>query len=150
MKRVSIHTASAAQLATYANAYLGLDVDAKMGAGKIRALMSTTGYEKDFIELEDEPAPRQTASAPAKAGLDDRVLIRIQNQPGAGGRDHVPINFNGTVYRIMRGVDVAVPRPLVEILEHAQTAEFQTDKDGQITGYTMVPTHPFSIVRDPA
>lgn len=145
MKRIPITEASASQLADFAATNLGLDVQYRMGADKIRAVMATSGYHKDHIDVGEvqllDPVPAPVVETKPR----EMVTIRIDNQLGAGGKDHVPVGVNGKVYRIKRGMDVAVPKEVVEVLKNANTVAYERGPNGEPINPSYVPKHPYSI-----
>lgn len=154
-KRIPLIEASATQLADFGRAALNLDVNFRMGADKIRAVMATGGYDKDYIEVEvsDGPDPNaRPAGAEAEAPR-KMVVINIPNQdiPGSTeGKQPVPVGVNGKVYLIKRGVDVEVPIEVVGVLNDAKRVVYDRGPNGEPINPTFVPTHPFTIVRSAA
>lgn len=144
-KSIPLSEATATQLADFAAANLGLDVQFRMGVDKIRAVMATAGYDKDFIEV-DEPQPA-VAPRPAEAVAQRKmVTIRIPNQESIGGKEPVPVGVNGKVYLIKRDTDVPVPVEVVHVLKNANRVVFDKGPNGEPINPTFVPTYPFSIV----
>jgi len=148
-KKIPLSDATASELADFAAKNLGLDVQYRMGADKIRALMAAAGYQKDTIEIEvpdagNDPNARVAtgeAEAPRKM-----VMIQINNQPGPGGKEHVPVGVNGKVYLIKRGEPVKVPVEVVHVLENAKTTAYDRGPNGEPINPTDVLKHPFSVL----
>lgn len=147
MKKIPLSEATPAELREFASVVLGLEAHQWQNREQLRALIATTGYDKDFIEIE-EPKP----SGPAKvvpSALDasrKTVTINIPQQHGPGGKDPVVVGVNGRVARIMRGTDVEVPEKYVEVLRNAQTVEYDKGPNGEPINPRFVPKHPFSIL----
>lgn len=146
-KQVPLMSASATQLADFAVKNLGLEITPKMSADAIRAKIATTGYAKDFIDI-DEPEPASAPSSAAAAPVEKRKTVRIiiPHQEGPGGKEHVPVGVNGRVYRIMRGTPVDVPAEVVEVLEHAQKIVYERGTSGEPINPRLVPEYPFSVL----
>lgn len=149
MKQISIDEATATQLAMFANVHLGLDVHLRQGSAAIKAEMAKVGYDKDYIEVEDEPAPKATKAVAAGEVSGKKIKIMIPNQetPGSSmGKEAVPVGVNGKVYLIKRGIEVSVPEEVVAVLRNANKIQFDRGPNGEPINPTEVPTYPFSIL----
>ncbi|MCA0276250.1 MAG: hypothetical protein LCH86_09610 [Proteobacteria bacterium] len=149
MKQISIDEATATQLAVFANVNLGLDVQFRQGCAAIKAEMAKVGYNKDYIEVEDDPAPKATKAVTAGETSGKKITIMIPNQETPGstmGKEAVPVGVNGKVYLIKRGVPVDVPEAVVAVLKNANKVQYDRGPNGEPINPTLVPTHPFSIL----
>lgn len=146
--KISLHEATASQLAEYATAQLGIECNYRDGRDKILAKMSSVGFNSEFIEAEAETAPEPKAAIGAVEPKGPRKMVRImiptQNEPG--GKDPVVVGVNGRVARIMRGKPVDVPAEYVEVLNNANKLVYDKDENGSPINPQLVPTHPFSIL----
>lgn len=148
--KIAISEATATQLASFATINLGLDVNHRMGIDKIRAIMAQAGFSGSEIDVE-EPAPSPavaTVDANGKKRKMFRILIPKQNEPG--GTEPVVVGVNGKVARIQRGVEVDVPEEYVHALQNANKVVYDKGPNGEPINPTLVPTHPFSILRSAA
>lgn len=145
-KRIPLIEASATDLATFANVSLGLEVNLRMGADKIRATMATSGYAKDYIEV-DEPEPTVAKAAEAPVAPRKMVTINIPHQSGPGGKEAVKVGVNGKGYLIARGKDVEIPIEVLGALKNAETTVFDRGPNGEPINPTSVPRHPFTLVK---
>lgn len=151
-KKIAYLTASLPQLVVYAETVLGLEFAHNIGEAKLRAKIAEAGFSGDEIEVEDDETETQPAKpltpADVIASGRKRVRIVIQMQEGVpGGSEAVPIGVNGTVARVMRGVEVDVPAEYVEVLDNARKTVYGRDQDGRLTSPTQVHLYPFSILR---
>lgn len=151
MAKIKINRATEAQLLAFATTSLGLEVDASLTKPQIRAKMVEAGFTDDEFEVEDAVAGEGATGAPLTAeSVAGRklVLINIPIQEGvAGGTEAVPVGVNGTVARIMRGVDVEVPAEYVEVLNNAKKLIYERGPNGELTNPKEAHIYPFSILR---
>jgi hypothetical protein len=149
--KIALSEASQKQLADFAQINLGLEIDRRFGADKLRALIAQTGYSQPDIEVADvaeEPTPARIAQAEADAKRKKiKILIPNQETPGSTeGREPVPVGVNGRVVLIKRGVPVEVPEEYVHALQNANKMQYDTGPNGELINPTMVPTYPFSVL----
>jgi len=147
--RIAINDAAASQLAEFATVNLGLEVNYRMGVDKIRGIMSASGYDKDFIEVEDAaPVQAQRIAIGQTVADADRKLVKIiiAQQDGPGGKEPVVVGVNGRVARIERGKEVLVPIEYIEALKNANKVTYDKGPNGEPINPSFVPTHPFSIL----
>lgn len=152
-KKIPLNDATASELADFGSKNLGLEVNFRMGADKIRATMAAAGYTKDFIEVEapdDKPDPNARVASGEPEAPRKMVTIQINNQPGPGGKEHVPVGVNGKVYLIKRGEPVKVPIEVVHVLENAKTTAYDRGPNGEPINPTDVLKHPFSVLQSVA
>ncbi|KQT54636.1 hypothetical protein ASG43_03350 [Aureimonas sp. Leaf454] len=150
MAKVLFASATLVQLISFATTNLGLEVDTTPMPSKaaVRALITSTGFDGDEIEVADElvGSTKKPIAAEDVAGR-KMIRIMIPVQEGvAGGTEAVPVGVNGTVARIMRGVDVDVPAEYVEVLKNANKEIFERGPNGELTNPKLVPIYPFSII----
>ncbi|WP_395451194.1 hypothetical protein ACHMW7_16210 [Aminobacter sp. UC22_36] len=150
MKRIPITEATATQLADFATANLGLtDVQFRMGADKIRSLMATVGYDKDYIEIAEPPvgAGRAPIDPDAVPSTERRyVNIIIQAQEGPGGSDPVPVSVNGRAMWIERAKESRIPFEYFEALRNAVKKVYDPNPQGGLMPPRNVPTYPFTVL----
>lgn len=148
MAKINFQKASAAQLVSFATTRLGLEIDGTPKASDVRALISATGFTGDEIEVDDTIAGAGRAPLTVN-DVAGRKLVRINipvQEAVAGGSDAVPIGVNGTVARIMRGVDVDVPVEYVEVLKNAQKMIYDRGPNSELINPRLTPIYPFSII----
>lgn len=153
MKKVQIAEATATQLAEFATVSRGLDVNFRMGVERIRSALTTSGYDKDFIEIEGNDGPDPNARVAEEPVIQGRkryvIRIPVQETPGSSeGKLPVPVGVNGKVYLIKRNEDVTVPEEVLVVLKNANKLRYDKGPNGEPINPTEVPTHPFSIVRE--
>jgi len=76
------------------------------------------------------------------------VNIARQTSPGDHGVGVAPIfvGFQGTGYMIPRGINIDIPEPLVEILQHAVQDIVTQDSESAEIYHSDLLTHPFQII----
>jgi hypothetical protein len=152
MKLIPISEATQAQLRTFAQETLGIEIKATMSAEKVLAAV-TSAWDRDIPIMDDEvtgelagdqPHPVRDRHLPAEAG---KVRINIGIQEDAGGSDPVPVGVNGKIMLIPRGRDVDIPERYLEALKHAVTYKYDSLPDGM--GINPVPRevqlYPFQV-----
>ena len=149
--KIDINAASATQLAEFASVRFGIDIDHRKGRDAILAKLSLVGFSGTEIDIADPKAPASIASQTiVAAGARRMVRILIPNQNEPGGKDPVPVGVNGVIAVIKRGVEVDVPEEYVHVLTNAQKVQYDRNEHGRPINPTLVPTHPFSIIRPAA
>ena len=152
MKLIPISDATEAQLRTFAQETLGIEI--KSSASKAKVLVAVqAAWDRDIPVMEepvmgelagDQPVPVRDRHLPPPAG---KVRINIGIQENAGGSDPVPVGVNGKVMLIPRGKDVDIPESYLEALSHAITYKYDSLPDGM--GINPVPRevqlYPFQI-----
>lgn len=152
MDRVLLSQATADQLRAFAELSLGLDVPAKATTPVLIALIGTTGYNQETIPvLNTQPkqtgkmrpvAPRtmEEATTPEPDGQ-ERVAIIISRTEEPGGDRPVELGVNGSIMLVPRGARVEVPKPYVEVLQHAVKDVFEPayDAQGRLAGMNPIP-----------
>lgn len=144
MKRIPLIEATASQLADFATANLGLDVQFRMGSDRIRAVMATANYTKDYIEV-DEPEPVAAQEASTKDQR-PKVTIIISAQEGPGGDQPVPVSVNGRAMWIERAKPSAIPYPYYEALKNAVKVVYDPDPNGGMKPPRNVQVYPFTVL----
>jgi hypothetical protein len=134
MKKIPLDSASASQLAEYAENVLGLDgIDYRLGSDKILAKMRAAMFDKEFIEV-DVPEPAIQRIDPPLAGKRERrmatVFINVQETPG--GADPVPVAVNGKQLFIPRDKPHAVPWEYYHALDLAKKLVYEQDEIGRL------------------
>lgn len=119
----------------------------KYGLGLSMSMSETTMREKiqEHCIQNDLPMPISelgTDNVKLKADMVYHI-INIPKSEKAGGEEPVFVGWNGKGFTIPRGVDVKVPKPVVEILKNAKQDLITQDEDG-IIHHNDVPTYPFS------
>jgi hypothetical protein len=148
MTRISLTSATLAQLVSFATVTQGLDVASRATKADVMALIAASGFTGTEIEVSDEEAA-STRKPITAADLKGRKMVCINipvQEHLAGGEHPVPVGCNGTVAVIQRGVDVEVPIEYVEILRHAKKKMPVKDENSRIIGWTETLIYPFSIV----
>jgi len=151
VKQIPINEASAKDLADFATANLGLEVNFRMGSAAIRAKMATTGYTKDYIEIEEAepvaPAPVAEGAAPRKF-----VIIMIAAQETPGGSEPVPVSVNGRAMWIERSKPSRVPIEYYQALMNAVKYVYDPDPGpkGGLLPARAVTTYPVTLLADVA
>jgi len=154
MKLIPISEATEAQLRTFAQETLGIEVKPSASIDKVRAAVASA-WDRDIPVTDDNEdlAPEQQARAPVPVKdehlLPDEGLVRINIgiQEEAGGNDPVAVGVNGRIMLIPRGRDVDIPERFLEALQHAVTYKYDNLPDGM--GINPVPRevqlYPFQI-----
>jgi hypothetical protein len=151
--KIKLEAASAKQLADFSVARLGLDVNFRMGADRIRALMVTAGFDQDAIEVDEQPAV--PAAQPAASAVhvnpdpngDRLVTIVIQQEPGSAGKEHVKVAVNGKAMLIPRAKPVQIPYRFYEALKHANRMTYDPAEDGVgLQPGRETPAYPFQVI----
>jgi hypothetical protein len=151
MKRIPITEAKAADLAAFAQLNLGLEVEDGMSAARLKAIIASTGYDKDFIETDADDAPKARGRAQAfndyAAGAKpDTVKLIIQRQPGPGGDEPVFVGVNGVAMYIPRGEEVEVPYRYFEALRNAVVTTYESDERHGLKAGRSAPQYPYSTM----
>lgn len=153
MQKIALKSAGPAQIEEFARVKLGLDTAAATNRAKLLALLAEAGYDKDFIEIdEDTPVPltRQNVEIEKGAGLDPnrkvRIMLHVDQSPG--GDEPYPVLVNGRRMDIPRGEIVEVPYAYVHVLENARGVGYEpteTEGLGRAREYQRIP---FSVYPD--
>lgn len=152
MDRVLLSEATSDQLRAFAELSLGLSVPAKATTPVLIALIGTTGYNQETIPvLGTQPkqpgklrpvaprsAPEATQIAPDGQEI---VYIMISRTEEPGGDRPVELGVNGSIMLVPRGARVPVPKPYVEVLEHAEKHVYEPafDSQGRLAGMNPIP-----------
>lgn len=84
--------------------------------------------KKAIAEIEEVMEEEKPVEKPAKKAVkavdpwEQKVSVRIP-KTADGSSNHVIASVNGRVYKVMKGVNVDVPAPIAEVLEHMFEAE---------------------------
>ena len=81
--------------------------------------------KKSIAELEAEimePAAKPVKKAKEVDPWEQKVAVRIP-KTADGSANYIIASVNGRVFKIMKGVQVDVPAPIAEVLEHMFEAE---------------------------
>ena len=83
--------------------------------------------KKDAVVAEDVKVEEPKKAT--KPGKDPwKVMKTIRLEKAAPGQDNYVIaSVNGKVYKIKKGVEVDVPAPIAEVIEHSREAEEAAD-----------------------
>ena len=86
------------------------------------------------LEDEDTGEVAEIKAIPA-APAEKRYRLVIEEEENA--LNYVPVGVNGTVYQIMRGIEVEVPQSVLDVLEQARAARptQERQQDGSIKTY---------------
>lgn len=93
---------------------------------------------------------RRKHASVSSASTKDRVVININEAQNPFDPVDVPVQVNGRMYQIKRGVDVGVPPEVVHALDNAEIgrAKQKIDNNGMPAGVEFVPAKrfPYRIV----
>lgn len=126
-KRISVAEATPTQLRDFAELVYGLEIHPNANKQTIVARLAEAGYTlPDIPEIRAPSAPpagMRTANSPVseRRRSDGRVEygIRIEISDKPGGDRPVPVQCNGKLVWLPRGIAMWVPAEYVEILDHA-------------------------------
>lgn len=135
--KVTIADASATQLADFAVKNFGLDVSFRTGKERILAMLQTVGFTGAEIEVDggqtnagDAPAKVIVPSRGGKARRMVRITIQEQDIPGStAGTEPVPVQHNGSLMYIPRGIEVEIPYEYFDILMNAKYRQYAPPPD---------------------
>ena len=105
---------------------------------------------RDFESYESD---RQAAIASQLADTSKKEqksgyhVINIQPASSPNDLKIVPLSLNGQCIRCKRGVDICLPDPFIQVLEHATETRYHI-VPGEPRTSEEVPRFPFSIVRE--
>ena len=138
MSEFNFATASKSELKAYAQNNLDLNLPMTMGEGTMR--------DKILIRCQDlqiEPPKAVLTSTKGRAHQGKKIIVNIGKVKGDTAP--VPVSVQGVQYTIPRGIDIAVPPAVVEVLRNAiQDIVTQDPETGEIQ-HEEVQTYPFSI-----
>lgn len=85
--------------------------------------------KKEAEVVEDVKVAKTVPSQVKKAEVDPWSVIKTikLDKPAPGQDNYVIASVNGKVYKIKKGVEVDVPAPIAEVIEHSQEAEEAAD-----------------------
>lgn len=138
----NLATADRHEMRFYAKEVLGLNLHHSLGEEKMRARIS------EAIEEQGVDAPKAEVGENI-APETKRVLINIAKTSEYDGAEPAFVGYQGKAFTIPRGIDVAVPAPLVEILRNAKKDIITQDDEGNLHT-EVVQTYPFQIVQEVA
>ena len=119
----------------------GLTVSGSMGKDTLISLLMNHN--------EEMPIKGNQVTSTVKETNDERVWIEIQKTAEAMGSDDVIVGVNFKTYQIKRGVPVAVPKPVAEVLKNAVRSIYKWNEQTQEKIETQVPAYPFALVMPP-
>jgi hypothetical protein len=100
-------------------------------------------------KVEAKPSKREAKEGKIKAATEERVWIEIQKTAEAMGSDDVIVGVNFKTFQIKRGVPVAVPKSVAEVLRNAVRSIYKWNETTQEKIETQVPAYPFALVVPP-
>jgi len=136
----NLATADKHQLKFYAKSELGLNLTLAMTETTMRERIQKHCVENDM----DAPVAR----VDGKQGKSDGkyITINVAKQDKKGGAEPAFVGVQGVGYTIPRGINVAVPAAVVEVLKNAmQEIVTQDPETGEIDREEIL-TYPFQIV----
>lgn len=151
MKKVPIESASATQLAEFAENVLGLDgVNYRLGVDKIVSMMRVASYDKDFIEIGAPEADITRIEPPANQNGRRMATIRIYTSEKPGGSEPVQVAVNGRRMDIPRDRDCTIPWEYYHVLSNAKKLIYRTDDNGILLPGKPDEVHeyPFSLIHE--
>jgi len=154
MKQVLITDASDAELRSFANDTLGLNLPPNTKTDTLRGKIRLA-WDKDFVLTDDDPvdAPTQEGDAPVPI-TESQALpkegyrrIILQETDDSDGMEPVPVGVNGKIMLVPRGKEVDIPEAYYHVLCNAITHKFDALPDGGINpDPRKVPLYPFQLV----
>jgi len=158
MKQVPLATASADQLRRFAQSHLGMELDAKLSADKIRGEIRAA-WSMDHIFVADEEKVEPKAKQPAKpisanefyvsGRADPKITITLAATDGEGGDRPHPVGVNGTIILVPKGSPSEIPyRYYLALLDAKKTVYSQDQNTGDLIE-SEVPAHPFIVNKWP-
>lgn len=129
----------------------GLTVTGAMSKENLIELLTETKPTDLFKDSKPEakPSKREAKEGKNKAVSEERVWIEIQKTAEAMGSDDVIVGVNFKTYQIKRGVPVAVPKSVAEVLKNAVRSIYKWNESTQEKIETQVPAYPFALVMPP-
>jgi len=100
------------------------------------------------LENEETGEVEQIKAIPAPAA-EKRYRLVIEEEENA--LNYVPVGVNGTVYQIMRGIEVVVPKSVLDVLEQAKASRVAQERqqDGTIKTYVKAfNRYPYRVLGD--
>lgn len=153
MKLIPMAEATEAELRTFAQETLGINIKASASLEQVRAKVETA-WDRDIPVAEAAPKPTLAGDQPRPVTDEQggpkpgKVRINIGIQEEAGGSAPVPVGVNGKIMLIPRGKDVDIPEAYLEALSHAITYKYEPMEDG--LGMNPIPRevqlYPFQII----
>lgn len=102
--------------------------------------------EAEVVEAEAPAVVEEAVPSEPYNPWQDKVTIHIHKTPGATGASDVFVGVNEKSFLIQRGVDVEVPRPVVEVLKNAnERVTVQNPKTGELES-RETQSYPFMVV----
>lgn len=169
-KKVLLKDATVAQLRTFAESNLGIEIGANENKAAILAKVQAA-WAKEEITVTEAGNDKQPAATrlnatdlaanskagksgsglavhTAKTALKDEDLVRlmIQRTEGPGGADDVPLGCNGKIMLVPRGKIVEIPKRYFESLKNAVKHVHDTLPDGSMNPVPReVPDFPYQL-----
>lgn len=78
--------------------------------------------KKEAVTAAEEEVKTAVKAVKEKDPWLDKVMIRLP-KPLPGQENYIIASVNGRVFKIKKGIDVSVPAPIAEVLEHSLEAE---------------------------
>lgn len=100
------------------------------------------------LENEDTGVVEPIKAIPA-APTEKRYRLVIEEEENA--LNYVPVGVNGVIYQIMRGIEVVVPKSVLDVLEQARAARPTQERQQDGTMRTYVKNfnrYPYRVLGD--
>lgn len=153
-KTVPLAKATAEQLRTFAENYLGISPDANARVDQLRAQVQAA-WGKDSIIVapaagQEPEAPAGSPPRPVTAAQQPppkgKVKIHIPMTDRPGGREPVPVSVNGRAMLIPRGEECEIPYAYYEVLKNAVELQYYEMPGGGLSQPQAVQAIPYSVL----
>jgi len=113
------------------------------GGKKLTDELTNVLDEVSEPEVKSVKTAKKTGKA-HKYAPGEKVNIVLMRAEGKGGERPVPVNYNGKLYTVPRGVPIMVPGPVFEILQNAQRTVYEWDSETNAINSREAAAYPVS------